>query len=105
MNELPKSNWRIDYGNDLSIETLRASYSPPNKFRVSRFRYPAGTTINGSMRAGKCFALSGSFTYIYDNCKVTLNSGEWTALPAGRYRLSVAEDCDAELVLVWEIQI
>ena len=103
MVELSKRKWSDDYDSSLSVDNLRETFSPADRYRVSEFSYPAGTKLNGSMIAGKCFVLSGSVSYHYDDDEANLATGEWSELPAGSYELTIKDDCDAKLVLVWEI--
>ncbi|MEM9360740.1 MAG: hypothetical protein AAGB04_31585, partial [Pseudomonadota bacterium] len=80
-----KSSWKDDYGDSLNVELLRAKFAPPQKFRVSEFKYAAGVKYNGSMLPGKCFVLKGNVTYQYDNYEIHLAEGEVGQLPQGSY--------------------
>ena len=56
------------------------------------------------MRAGKCFVMTGSCSYKYrDKCEVELESGEYVELPEGSYRLTVGEQNDLHIIVVWGI--
>jgi|GEM_PF-4696437 len=103
MIELAKAGWKEKYGENLDVTTLRAAFLPANRYRISEFTYPAGTTINGSMLAGICFTLAGSVYYRYDDSRVRLQAGEWAELPAGSYELEVEGCGEAKLILVWKI--
>lgn len=103
MNSIAKSSWKDDYGDSLDVEVLRAKFSPPQKFRVSEFKYPAGENYGGSMLSGKCFVLKGNVTYHYDECDIHLVEGEVGQLPQGSYNANVGEDSELEFVVVWEI--
>ena len=104
MINLKKSNWELDYGENLDFESLKSKYSPPHKFRVSEFHYPAGEIVDGSMRTSRCFVMTGTCSYKYrDKCEVELKSGEYVELPDGAYQLTVGEQNDLHIVVVWEI--
>lgn len=103
MNLISKSSWKDDYGETIDVDTLRTKFSPPEKFRVSEFKYPAGGNYGGSMLSGKCFVLKGDVTYHYDGYDVHLVEGEVGQLPQGSYTADVGEKSDLEFVVVWEI--
>jgi hypothetical protein len=103
MNEFHKSDWRIDYGEELNLDVLRRIFSPPTRFRVTDHRWPARCEIRRAMRAGKCFMVSGKCKFIFNSKELILNCGEWAELPAGEHTLVNLTDCDAETVHVWEI--
>jgi len=104
MSKLKIHCWRQDYEGQLDIDILKSKYSPSSKFRVSEFRYPAGEIVDGSMRSGKCFVITGSCSFGYiDKPKIDLQSGEYIQLPEGAYQLIVSE-CDAlHIIVVWEL--
>jgi hypothetical protein len=103
MNSISKSSWKDCYGEAIDIATLRTKFSPPEKFRVSEYKYLAGESCGGSMLAGKCFVLQGDVTYHYDDCDLHLLEGEVAELPRGSFTLTAGTESDVELILVWEI--
>lgn len=103
MYDFHKSDWRIDYGEELDLLTLKKIFSPPTRFRVSDYRWPPHCEVGRSMRAGKCFVFSGTCKFIFTNSELTLDSGEWAELPTGQHTMVNVSDCEAETVFVLEI--
>jgi hypothetical protein len=96
-------NWRDDYGDDLDVERLREIFAPPDRFRVSEFKYPAATVTSGAMLPGKCFGFFGSVTFWFGDNSIRVDEGKFVVLPGGSYRLQVDGEVDARVVIVWEI--
>lgn len=103
LNSISKSSWKDCYGETIDIATLQTKFSPPEKYRVSEYKYLAGENCGGSMLAGKCFVLQGEVTYHYDHYDIHLFEGEVAELPQGRFTLTAGQESAVELILVWEI--
>ncbi len=104
MINLKIKDWKLDYGENLDFESLKSIYSPQHRFRVSEFHYPVDEKIDGSMRAGKCFIMSGVCVYKFSsNNGLELKSGDYVELPEGAYKLTVKGQNDAHIIYVWEI--
>ena len=104
MARIDKASWRSEYGSALDLDVLKARYSPPERFRVTEYCYPAGESITASMRAGKCFVVGGACVYKrigYE--ELELSDGDFVELPEGTYQLTVADDGDVRILFVWEL--
>jgi len=97
------SDWKRDYGDNLNVARLKELFAPPERFRVSEFKYPAGTTTSGSMLPGICFAFMGSVIFDFGLNSIRVDVGRYAVLPGGSYHLRVDEGEDARVVIVWEI--
>jgi hypothetical protein len=95
--------WKNEYGEDLNVERLRDIFSPPDRYRVSEFMYPAATVTSGAMLGGKCFAFSGSVTFEYGDNRIQIDAGNCAQLPMGSYLLRTEDKGDTKIVIVWEI--
>jgi len=83
-------------------DKLKEMY-PRNTHRVSVFKYEIGCSFGGIMRSGKCFAVSGQFSYKFGKNEVILEEGENALLPGGEYEFKVLGKKDVELVMVWKL--
>lgn len=97
------TDWKNDYGDSLNVERLREIFAPPDRFRVSEFKYPAATVTSGAMLPGKCFCFIGSVVFEFGENSVRVDANKYAVLPGGSYRLQVDETSDAKVVIVWEI--
>ncbi|WP_342377282.1 hypothetical protein NVS55_38365 [Myxococcus stipitatus] len=66
-------------------------------------KYEAGTTFDGSMRAGECFVLSGSFRIAFGAQVVQLAAGDVATLPEGGYRVVVPHESGAVYLMAWAL--
>jgi hypothetical protein len=89
--------WQSHFPGELSDEGIRTHFVPADKYRISRYSYPAGTVFNGAMMSG-CAITFGSDS-------VTINENEFAKVPAGSYTLQVDQQKAVELMLVWELPI
>ena len=97
------ADWKRDYAEDLDVHQLRGMFLPSERYRVSEFKYSAGTVIGGAMLPGKCFCFLGSVTFEFGEKPFRIDAGKWIQLPGGSYRLRVDESSDSRIILVWEI--
>lgn len=97
------SDWKCDFGDNLDVARLKELFTPPERFRVSEFKYPAATTTSGAMLPGKCFAFMGSVVFDFGANSIRVDADKYAVLPGGSYQLRVDEGGDARIVLVWEI--
>ena len=97
------TEWKNDYGNNLDVERLREIFAPPDRFRVSEFKYPAATVTSGAMLPGKCFGFLGSVVFEFGENAVRVDADKCVVLPGGSYHLRVDDASDARIVIVWEI--
>jgi hypothetical protein len=104
MQDLLARSWSADHDAELDEASVRAAFLPPEKYRISRYHYPAGTTTGGSMIRGVCFVLKGECQFTFRE-SVVLRSGQFAELPGGSYELAAQGPGDLELVLVWEIPL
>lgn len=95
-------SWAANYNAELDEASVRSAFQPAEKYRISRYRYPAGTIMNGSMIKGTCVVLRGQCSFSFEQ-SIRLRAGEFTELPGGPYRLVADGDGDLELVLAWEL--
>ncbi len=102
MQELLASPWTLAEDAELNEAAIRSAFQPADRYRISRFRFPAGTIINGRMINGTCVVLQGQCLDSFDQ-SVRLRSGQFAELPGGPYKLIVEGDGDLEIVLAWEI--
>lgn len=87
----------------LTEESIRTKFRPESEWRISRFEYPAGSTIDGAMRSGECFVLAGEVCYANSECSTMLAKGDIAALPSGKYSLRVIGDHSAQIVMCWPL--
>ena len=97
------TRWDFEQEGQLNEAAIRARFQPASAFRIGSFRYPAGTTINGSMRAGTCFVLQGRCQYDFGAAAARLASGDIAQLPEGPYMLQVIDQDELEIVMCWEL--
>lgn len=97
------SDWKCDYGDNLDVARLKELFSPPERFRVSEFKYPAATVTSGAMLPGKCFAFMGSVIFDFGPNSIRVDAGKYAVLPGGSYQLRVDKEEDARIAMVWEI--
>ena len=93
--------WNASNDEALSEDAVRSRF-PPEKYRVSAYRYPALTKFNGAMRRGTCHVLGGTCRYFFDR-EVTLSAGDVAELPEGTYSMEVVGDDELVIVLCWEL--
>lgn len=95
-------SWTARYDAELDEVSVRSAFQPAEKYRVSRYRYPAGTIMNGSMIRGTCVVLRGQCSFSFEQ-SVRLRAGQFAELPGGPYELVADGDTDLELVLAWQL--
>ena len=103
MNKNSVKKWAIDFGFDLNTKKLREIYSPPTRYRISEEIFPINEVVNGTMRPGKCFVISGECIHEFTDQTITLKKGDYVDLPGGDYRLTISNKKETKFVYVWEI--
>lgn len=99
----PTSRWDFEHLGPPDLDTIRALHLPAEHFRISRHRYPSGTTFSGSSRAGRRYVLTGTCAFEIAESTWRLASGDIADLPAGVYIFRVLGPDSVELVSVWEL--
>lgn len=87
----------------ISLEAIRKLHAPPSHFRVSPYRYPAGTAFPGSARAGRIYVLSGQCSFIVGDWRAELAPATYADSPSGGFEFQVLGDDAVELVRAWEL--
>ncbi len=104
MQKLTTYSWSDYYRGELGEAAIRSSFAAVDGFRVSRYCYPAGTVLNGSMGKCVCFVLRGSCRFVFDQGQeIELDASRFVELPRGEYELSVGNIDELEFVAVWEL--
>ena len=49
--------WTATHNTELDEASVRSAFQPAEKYRISRFRYPAGTVTSGAMIEGTCLQM------------------------------------------------
>lgn len=97
--------WQTHFSDELSEGAIRKYFKPAEKYRISRYVYPASTVFSGGMMSGICFVIRGQCSITIPAACVSLNEGEFVRVPAGSYSLRVDSQNELELVFVWELPI
>lgn len=97
-----------NYEGKITIDYLKALYSKENGFRVNNHSYPAGIIINGSMRRGRCYILSGEAEFCFHNevdegVKI-VKEGQWFDFNEGPYQIKVIGNISLDLVIIWNVK-
>jgi quercetin dioxygenase-like cupin family protein len=87
----------------LCLDSVRALHQPPERFRVSPSRYPAGASFSESTRAGRRYILSGACSFTAGKSVHELQAGDIADVPEGTYDFRVLGSGPVELVSVWEL--
>jgi hypothetical protein len=97
------SRWSGESVKDLSEAGLRASFVPPERYRVSAcLRLLVGETAPGFARAGRAFVLGGLCRFQAGESAV-VPEGYFVELPEGRYAVTNVGKSEARVVFVWEL--
>lgn len=95
--------WDAERMGPLCLESVRAIHQPPERFRVSPNRYPAGTSFPGAARAGRRYVLSGACSFRVGASVWELRAGDIADIPEGGYEFRVLGTGPVEFVSVWEL--
>jgi hypothetical protein len=102
---LPTPNvWNESELGKMTEEAIRALHQPAEAYRISRYRYPAGTSFPGAQKSTRCYVLSGSCRHTFDE-PIEMSRGTWIDLPAGDFTLEVLGDEELDIVLVWTLPV
>jgi quercetin dioxygenase-like cupin family protein len=97
------SRWSEHSRQPLTEARVRERYVPASNYRISSFRYPAGTAFGASMRAGTCYVLAGTCRFRFGADEVALRAGDVARLPEGTYALEAGPGEELHLIKVWEL--
>ncbi len=95
--------WDVTRMGPLCVESVRALHQPPERFRVSPSRYPAGTAFGGAARAGRKYVLAGACSYAVGGAVWELRAGDVADVPEGGFAFRVLGGGPVEVVSVWEL--
>ena len=98
---IPVRRWDALNTEVLSEVAVR-SRLPPEKYRVSAYRYPPQAKFSGVMRRGTCHVVAGVCRYIFES-EVMLQAGDVAELPEGHYSLEVLGEDEVVIILCWEL--
>ncbi|QSQ12259.1 hypothetical protein [Myxococcus landrumensis] len=87
----------------LTEDRVRALRPRKWKYRVGLDKHEPGTTFSGSMRAGECFVLSGSFRIAFGAQVIQLVAGDVAALPEGSFRVVVPHESGVVYLMAWDL--
>jgi hypothetical protein len=97
--------WPRRFSEDLSESAIRNHFRPAERYRISRYSYPAGACFSGGMLAGTCFVLAGECSIRFGKDRIHVAEQDIVEVPAGSYSLQVDGPTAVELVFVWELPI
>jgi len=98
---IPVRRWDAFNTEALSEVAVRSRF-PPEKYRVSAYRYPPEAKFGGVMRRGTCHVVAGACRYIFE-IDVRLQAGDVAELPEGHYSLEVLGQDEVVIILSWEL--
>lgn len=97
------SDWDEAKDGPLTIEAVRRLFTPPERYRISEYRYPQGTKFNGNMRPGIVYTLEGECEYRFPSAAVHLRCGQYAKLPGGDYEVEALGSGELVVVLAWQV--
>ncbi len=97
--------WQTRFSEELSEGAIRNRFVPSERFRISRYNYPAGARFSGGMLAGTCFVLSGQCSLTFGNDCAAIGEKDMVNVPGGSYSLQVDGQKPVELVFVWALPV
>lgn len=95
------SDWDPESDGVMSEDTIRHKLDHPERYRISRHRYPPGTSFSGTARAGMAYVIQGACRYAVDAYAIVLRSGQYREVPEGEFRFEVTTNDEVDLVRVW----
>lgn len=88
----------------MSEDAIKETLESPSWYRVSKSRYPAGTSFPAHSRQGQVFVLAGRCRYtLADGSTVILGVGDIGTIPEGKHDFAVEGDAELEQVWVWKL--
>ncbi len=93
--------WDFERQGPLHLDAIRLLCLPAENFRISPYRYPAGTIFSGAARAGRWYILAGACAIEVGSSSWELQAGDIAEIPAGEYRFRALGSDDVELIRVW----
>jgi hypothetical protein len=93
-------DWDTVSDGALSEASIRSRLSHPERYRVSTYRYPPGTSLSGSGRAGLAYVLAGECRYRVSGTDVRICERQFADIPEGPFEFETGTE-PVELVRVW----
>lgn len=87
----------------ISLDEIKASFQPADKYRVSPHHYQVGTVLPGTAKEHVIYVLSGAVEVVVGDWAVTIAAGFESSIPAGSYWLTVKGDITATVVDVFDL--
>lgn len=98
-----KRRWDRLVGGEMSESTIRSSYGPLARLRVSTYTYAAGDKIEGVSRPCAVYVLSGVMDMISGGKSTRLGAEDVFFFDGGEYALLIASMAPVMTVWVWEL--
>lgn len=95
--------WNEAEQGPLSVDAIRERLLPSGRYRVSEYHYPPSTELEGAMKPGIVYVLSGECSYRFGGATARLSKGQFAQLPGGDYGLAGAGVDELHLVLAWPL--
>lgn len=103
VTEIRVRHWDEQAHGPIGPDAIRRLHVPPQNFRVSEYRYPAGANFPGGTHAGLLYVLRGRCRYTSAGDAVELGPGDIAERPEGRFELEVLGADELVVVKVWEL--